>query len=136
MSVIRSRIPRSPTRSARDPLGVEAPPVVGDGERDLVRVAPQLDLDCARFAVADRVGDCFLGHAVEAVSTGSGSRVSSVVRREGDLHAAALLEVVGESFERGDEAEVVEHGGAEIDRELADAGECASDEVSERVCRV
>ena len=106
--------------AARPLRRIEPDTVVGDRHSEAVGLTADGHRDVRRARVADAVGERFLHGAVDAGAVLFRQEIEVAVDGELDRHAKAPAEVAHVPFERGLEAEVVEHARPQAEREIAD----------------
>ena len=100
--------------------GVEAVAIVFNGQTQSGGVLAHGHLDVVRAGVLDAVVQRFLDDAVDAGLVVFGKVFGNRGGVDGDPDAAAFRDFAGLPLEGGREAEVVEHGGAQQQRHIAD----------------
>ncbi len=102
--------------------------VVDDQHAQLTVPGADVDADGPRLRVPHAVGHRLLDDAVDAGAVLVRQRVEVAVDLELDVDRVAAREVADVPFERGLQAEVVEHAGPQAEREVADGAEHVVDE--------
>ena len=129
-SPTRSRMPASPRASSRVPARVEARAVVLDHGDDGPVLAGEQDADVARAGVLDDVRQRLLDDAVEGGLDFAREPLLAELRLQVDPEPRLLAERGGEPLDRRHEAEVVERGRAQLDRERAHVLQRRDDELA------
>ena len=104
-------------------LRVEAASVVAHFDRDSTRAAGHAHSGVARPGVAHGIVESLLHQAIDADSVLVGQFVRHVLRFHRDLHPAAARDLAPLPLQGGNQPEIVEHGGTEQQRDVADGAD-------------
>ena len=135
-SATRSRIPTRPSASARVTLGSKPEPSSSTTATTALLFRCRRMLTRVGAGVLDHVGQRLLDDAVERRLRVARQPRLAELRLQVDPQAALLPERVRQALDGGNEAEVVEGGRAQLDRQSADVLQRRADELADGVERL
>ena len=105
---------------AADTAGVEAVAVVFDGQQNFRSFLADFDHHFVRLGVAGAVVERFLDDAIDAGLVGIGELAGVFIGGDFDAQSGAFGDFAGLPFERGNQAQIVQHRRAQEQAHIAD----------------
>src|SRR5688572_30849963 len=111
------------TETITAPCGIESDPIVDHRDAQSIVMARDLYLDGVRLGVTEAIGQRFLHSSIYARLMPIRPRVELSVHVQLDVHSVSAGDVAHVPFQRGSQTEVIEHAGAQPEREISNSAE-------------
>src|SRR5262245_50313807 len=105
--------------------GIETDPIVGHRYVEPILVADDAHSDRPRLRVPDAIGEPLLDGSIDTGPVAVGERIDIAIDRQVDVGVVPVGEVAHVPFQRGSQAEVIQHARTQAERQIADGAEHA-----------